>query len=429
MRGVRDLLEHRIPLLWITGEVSSFSSPRSGHWYFILKDAHAQVRCVMFRARNQHIDWQPRDGMQVEVQALATLYEARGEFQLTVESMRQAGAGSLYERFLRLRDKLAGEGLFDAASKRSLPAYPRAIGVVSSLDGAALHDILSTLRRRNPSIRVIVYPASVQGDRAGDELAAAVQAASRRTEVEVLIIARGGGSFEDLWSFNSERLARAIRACTIPVVAGIGHETDFTIADFAADVRAPTPTAAAELASPAATEIVERARALFQRGAKTLRHQIEQQMQRVDGLSQRVVHPAQRLAARERLVRGLALRLTRCATRLIAQRRRDGDAALRRLRLARPTVAEQMRLLRGLSDRLRGAARDRVPRAADRLAALTRALEHLHPDRVLERGYCIASDAQGRIVSAAKELHPGDALDVRFSQGQARTRVESTGLD
>jgi exodeoxyribonuclease VII large subunit len=429
VRGVRDLLEHRIPMLWVTGEVSGLSMPRSGHWYFTLKDASAQVRCVMFRGRNQLVDWPPRDGMQVDVQALATLYEARGEFQLTVESIRRGGLGQLYERFLALRDRLTAEGLFEPALKRPLPPHPRAIGVVSSLDGAALHDILTTLRRRNPCVRVVIYPASVQGDRAADELTAAVQIAGRRREVDVLILARGGGGIQDLWSFNDERLARAIRACAIPVVSGVGHETDFTIADFAADLRAPTPTAAAELSCPAAADMVRAAQGSFQRTARALRHTLEQHMQRVDALAQRVVHPAERLAARARAAGELVQRLCRAAARNFAEHRRVADALGRRLYTARPALGARSRSLQTACVRLNAAAQERVQRPQERLAALTRALGHLHPDRVLERGYCIATSESGAIVTNAKTLRAGELLRMRFARGNARARVESAQPD
>src|SRR3954471_5081267 len=255
-RNVRYLLEHRYPLLWVAGEISNLTPARSGHLYFSLKDELAQVRCVMFRSRNQALGWSPREGMKVEVQALLTLYEARGEFQLNVEGMRRAGVGALFEAFLRLRDKLEKEGLFEAAAKRDLPRFPRAIGIVTSLQAAALHDVLTTLARRNAALPVIVYPVPVQGEGAAERIAAAVRLAGSRRDCDVLIVCRGGGSIEDLWAFNDERVARAIRACAIPVVTGIGHEIDFTIADFAADRRAATPTAAAELASPARDELV-----------------------------------------------------------------------------------------------------------------------------------------------------------------------------
>jgi len=255
-RSVRDLLEHCYPLLWVAGEISNFTVAKSGHAYFVLKDEHAQVRCVMFRHRQQNLEWTPRDGMQIEAQVLVSLYEPRGDFQLNVETMRRAGLGALFEAFLKLRDKLEKEGLFKTETKRSLPSLPRAIGVITSREAAALRDVLTTLDRRNPSIEVVVFPVQVQGEGAAEKIAAALEVAGRRGECDVVLLVRGGGSIEDLWAFNEEIVARAIRACPIPVVTGIGHETDFTIADFVADRRAPTPTAAAELVSPGRAGLV-----------------------------------------------------------------------------------------------------------------------------------------------------------------------------
>ncbi|HEY5019718.1 MAG TPA: exodeoxyribonuclease VII large subunit, partial [Steroidobacteraceae bacterium] len=244
------MLERRFPLQWVAGEISNLRPAASGHLYFTIKDQTAQADCVMFKSRAAALDWEPADGLQVEVRALVTLYEPRGRFQLNVEAMRRAGLGPLYERFLKLKDKLGREGLFDPDAKRPIPEHPRQIGIVTSLAAAALRDVLTTLQRRNPSIPVIVYPAPVQGEGAAAKLVQALAAANARAECDVLLLVRGGGSIEDLWQFNEEALARAIRASDIPVVCGVGHETDFTIADFAADARAPTPTAAAELVSP-----------------------------------------------------------------------------------------------------------------------------------------------------------------------------------
>src|ERR671915_2083632 len=255
LRNVRDTLERRFPLMWVRGELSNLSRAPSGHWYFTLKDDGAQVDCVMFRSRAAALAWEVRNGAQVEVRALVSLYEPRGRFQLTVEAMRQAGLGPLYERFLRLKKKLGDEGLFDPAAKRALPEHPRAIGVLTSLAAAALRDVLTTIARRNPAIPVIVYPVPVQGEAAAARIATMLRRANARAECDVLLLVRGGGSLEDLWQFNEEVLARAIRASVIPVVVGVGHETDFTIADFAADQRAPTPTAAAELVSPSRVQL------------------------------------------------------------------------------------------------------------------------------------------------------------------------------
>ena len=249
-RLARDVLEQSFPLFWVSGEISNFTRAASGHWYFSLKDESAQVSCVMFRGRNSYLDWSPKEGDKVEARALVTLYEARGSFQLTIEFLQRAGAGALFEAFEKLKTKLQQEGLFDAAFKQAIPAHPKQIGIVTSSDAAALHDVLTTLRRRMPNIPVVIYPTPVQGKGASTQIANAINSAHQRNECDVLIICRGGGSMEDLWQFNEEIVARAIANCKIPTISGVGHETDFTICDFVADVRAPTPTAAAELASP-----------------------------------------------------------------------------------------------------------------------------------------------------------------------------------
>ena len=246
----RQALERQLPLAWISGEVSGCSKAPSGHLYFNLKDAQAQVQCVMYRLRNQHLTFALTDGMSVEVRATATLYEARGEFQLNVDALRLAGVGALYERFARLKARLEAEGLFAASRKRPLPAHPRAVGIVTSPRAAALRDVLTTLRRRWPALPVVIYPTPVKGTDAAADIARAIRVANERAEVDVLIVARGGGSIEDLWSFNEEAVARAVFESVLPVVSGVGHETDFTICDFVADVRAPTPTAAATLVAP-----------------------------------------------------------------------------------------------------------------------------------------------------------------------------------
>ena len=249
-RLARERLESAFPLCWVAGEVSNLTIASSGHAYFSLKDSSAQVRCVMFRNRAQLLGWRLENGQHIEARVLVTLYEARGDFQLNVETARKAGVGNLYEQFVRLKEKLEREGLFAEERKRPLPAFPRRLGVVTSLQAAALRDVLSTLKRRAPHLEIVLYPTLVQGEEAPAQIVAALETASRRSECDVLILCRGGGSLEDLWAFNDETVARAIRACRVPVVAGIGHETDFTIADFAADRRAATPTAAAELAAP-----------------------------------------------------------------------------------------------------------------------------------------------------------------------------------
>jgi exodeoxyribonuclease VII large subunit len=428
-RSVRDLLEHRFPLLWVGGEISNFTQARSGHLYFSLKDDQAQVRCVMFRGRGAYLDWQPRDGMQVEVRALLTLYEPRGEFQLNVEFMRRAGLGALYEAFLRLRDRLDREGLFDPALKRAVPPYPRAIGVVTSPAAAALRDVLTTLARRNPSVPVVIYPAAVQGDGAPAEIAAALAAAARRRDCDVLILCRGGGSIEDLWAFNDERVARAIRACAIPVVAGVGHDTDFTIADFAADVRAPTPTAAAELVSPARAELRARVALLAGRLHRCVARDIETRSQLLDHLARRLVHPGRRLDAQIALVTQLRLRLARAVERSLEQEgwrvRGLAERALRAL----PALAPLAGRVGGLAERLRAAAANGLAQRLRRVDALAQNLVHLDPRAVLARGYAIVRDADGRVVRRGAGLAQGELLELTFAEGGAAARVERTRPD
>ncbi|WP_242508515.1 exodeoxyribonuclease VII large subunit, partial [Rhodocyclus purpureus] len=300
VRLARERIESALPLCWVSGEISNLVQAASGHFYFSLKDANAQVRCVMFRQRAQLIGFRPENGLRVEARVLATIYEARGEFQLNVDSLRRNGIGDLYERFLKLKDKLEREGLFDAAGKRPLPAFPRCVGIVTSPQAAALRDVLTTLARRAPQVRIVIYPAMVQGEPAPQQLAAAIGLAGARQPIdgcELLIVCRGGGSLEDLQAFNDEGLARAIHASPLPVISGVGHETDFTIADFVADRRAPTPTAAAELAAPEAAALRARLAddaALLRR---SLQRSLERSSQQLDGLARRLTHPQQRIAA------------------------------------------------------------------------------------------------------------------------------------
>ena len=342
VHSARETLESRFPLLWVSGEISSLRPAASGHLYFVLKDDQAQVDCVMFRSRAALLDWTPRDGLRVEVRALVTLYEPRGRFQLNVEAMREAGLGPLYERFLKLKSRLEREGLFEAAAKRAIPAHPHSIGVVTSLHAAALRDVLTTLARRNPSIAVIVYPVPVQGEGAAARIARMLGTANERAECDVLLLVRGGGSIEDLWQFNEEVVARAIRASRVPVVVGVGHETDFTIADFAADRRAPTPTAAAELVSPSRAELLGRILELAARASREARRRIEYAMQGLDALARRIVHPAERLRASRQLVAQLAARLAAATGRQL-------DGFLSRLALSHISLQSLEEATKGLN--------------------------------------------------------------------------------
>ena len=384
LRSAREALERRFPLMWVAGEISNLRPAGSGHLYFVLKDEQAQVDCVMFRSRAAHLDWTPRDGLRVEVRALVTLYEPRGRFQLNVEAMRQAGLGPLYERFLKLKARLEGEGLFDPAAKRAIPAHPRSIGVLTSLHAAALRDALTTLARRNPSIPVVVYPVPVQGEGAAAKIARMLATANERAECDVLLLVRGGGSIEDLWQFNEEVVARAIRASRIPVVVGVGHETDFTIADFAADRRAPTPTAAAELVSPSRAELLGRTLELAARASREARRRIEYAMQALDALARRLVHPGERLRASRQLVAQLAARLASATGRQL-------DAFLSRLALARSN------------------------------------LQSLDPTAVLARGYSITYDANGAVIRNSTNVNEGDRLTTTLARGWIESEVRRKG--
>ncbi len=400
-RLARSLIEREFPLLWVAGEVSNLTRAASGHVYFTLKDEKAQVRCAMFRNRAQLLPWRLENGQQVEARALVTLYEPRGDFQLNVEAVRKAGVGKLYEAFLRLKERLAKEGLFDEARKRPLPSFPRAVGIVTSPRGAALHDVLIALQRRASNVDVIIYPTLVQGQEAPAQIVAALNTAAQRRECDVLLLVRGGGSLEDLWAFNDEAVARAIAAMPMPVVAGIGHETDVTIADLAADRRAATPTAAAELASAgwfaAADELAGLTLALRQ----TVRRRLDTAMQQTDLLARRLVHPAQRLARSRQQLAYLASRLA-AAARQRAQRERSSLVELRwRLAQARPAV-----------DRLRS-----------RLAGLATAVAALSPQATLARGYAVVRDDAGRVVRDSAQLHPDSHLSLRFAKGGSEAVV------
>jgi len=403
-RRVRALLENQFEMLWVSGELSNVKKAASGHWYFCLKDPSAQIECAMFRARAQFLDFRPEDGLRVEVLARVTLYEARGNYQLAVEEIRKAGLGALYEAFEKLKAKLDAEGLFDATRKRSLPRFPRRIGIVTSPAAAALRDVLTTLARRAPMVPVVIYPAQVQGEGAGAQVARAIAAANARAECDVLIVCRGGGSLEDLWAFNEEVVARAIFASRLPVVSGVGHETDFSIADFVADLRAPTPTAAAVAASPDRAALLQHLAAERRRLARDLRRIVENGSQRLDGAARRLLTPAERIARdRERL----------------AQHARRLKRALPDLAAARREIARAARRLAG------GASRGTAERAR-RLAALAASLGHLDPTQVLARGYSIVRDADGHVRRSSAGLAAGDLLDVTFSEGGAQTLVRDT---
>jgi exodeoxyribonuclease VII large subunit len=421
--SARLILERNLPLAWVSGEISNFTRAASGHCYFNLKDATAQVRCVFFRTKAQHLGFALKDGLAVEVRATASIFEARGEFQLNVETVRLAGVGALYEKFERLKARLAAAGWFAAERKRPLPAFPRRIGIVTSPRAAALSDILTTLKRRAPSVCVVLYPAMVQGDGAAADIARAIATANARVEVDVLIVARGGGSIEDLWAFNEEVVARAVYQSTIPVVSGVGHETDFTICDFIADVRAPTPTGAATLVVPDRRALLADIAALARRWRRASRHLMEARQQRVDGLSRRLVHPAANLARQRREAAALASRLARAHRAHITAATQAVRAHCRSLAWLLRQPMPQVARVGILHDALKRAGAARVLKGRLQADALQRALAHLNPSSVLERGYAIVTTADGSVVYDAATLDVGDKVDVAFARGNAGAKI------
>ena len=424
-QAVARMLERNFPLVWVSGEVSNFTRAASGHWYFTLKDDAAQVRAVMFKGRSQYAGFTPREGDKVEVRTLVTLYAPRGDYQLNVEAIRRAGVGNLYEAFLRLKEKLNNEGLFDPARKRPLPVFPRCIGIVTSPQAAALHDMLTALRRRAPHINIILYPTPVQGEGAGAKIAQVIATASARAECDVLLVGRGGGSMEDLWAFNDEAVARAIAACPVPVIAGVGHETDFTIADFAADLRAPTPTAAAELCATPRSEWISTLQSHATHLQRATQRYLAERAQNLDWMSRRLISPAayinhervklqalqQRLEHATRIPLSKArYRLEHCQTRL--------HNRLPQTHAARQHVKEQGR-------RLGAALAQLQQRRRQLLTAQTAQLELLNPQRTLERGYAIVSDGKGKVLRTPAQLQPRSNIVVRLAEGSVEVGIAS----
>lgn len=426
---VRAVLEGSFPLLWVEGEISNLATPSSGHIYFSLKDAHAQVRCAMFRMKRMRLRFSPENGMQVRIRAKVGLYEGRGEFQLVVEHMEPAGEGALQQAFDRLKQKLTAEGLFDGERKREWPHFPKQVGVITSPSGAAVRDVLSALRRRFPGLPVVIYPVLVQGDGAAEQIRKALEVAGRRADCDVLLLVRGGGSLEDLMAFNDESVARAIVASPIPVVTGIGHEVDFTIADFVADRRAATPTAAAELVSPDGIELTKMLAALEQNLAAAGRRRLEGWANRVRLQERRMqlLHPSVQLAQRSQRIDELELRLRQTLDRRLEflggridtlKARLGGQTPLHRLERGRWRLAEaRKRLVRALSSRL-AVGSERLARAGGMLDAVS-------PLATLSRGYAIVTEHPGEgVIRDAAEVEPGSQVKARLATGSLVCRVE-----
>lgn len=422
----RLVLEREIGLVWVAGEISGFTRAASGHCYFSLKDQAAQVRCVFFRHKAQHTDFALRDGLAVELAATATVYEARGEFQLNVETIRPSGQGALYEQFARLKARLEAAGWFAQARKRLLPVFPRAVGIVTSTSGAALHDMLSALARRWPALRVVIYPCRVQGSGAAADVVAAIALANARREVDVLIVGRGGGSIEDLWTFNEELLARAVLDSALPVVSAVGHETDFTICDFVADARAATPTAAAALVAPDRGALGRHVATLGTRMRRAGTAALEMRMQRIDHLARRLTHPAARLDRQRNDARALALRLSLALSHQVLALNRKLQAEVERLcsLLRRPPPA--VAALAHARERWSRAGAASLDATAARAAAAAQALTHLNPQAVLDRGYAIVVRADGSVARDASALAVGEAVALRLARGRAGARITTT---
>ncbi|MEO8123041.1 MAG: exodeoxyribonuclease VII large subunit [Burkholderiales bacterium] len=405
VHAMGDALEARFASCAVNGEISGFSRAASGHCYFSLKDTEgraALIRCAMFRRAASLLDFSPADGQTVVVRGRVGIYEPRGELQFIVEAMQQGGAGALYEQFLRLKAKLEAEGLFASARKRALPGYPRRVGVVTSLGAAALHDVASAFARRAPYVEVIVYPSLVQGADAPTALVAAIEQANRRAEVELLIVCRGGGSLEDLWAFNDERVVRAIVASRLPVVCGVGHETDVTLCDFAADLRAPTPTAAAELAVPARSDCLSALQAAASALRLRVQRALDDRRQRLDRAALRIARPADALQRQRQMLSALQHRLALAARQAGATRAQHERQVAQRLRRAVAVLRSQQQ---------------------QRLATNAARLVALDPRRVLARGYAWLSDRNGVALTTTARLEPWQRIDATLADGRLSANV------
>ena len=424
---VRQLLENEMGLVWLSAEISNFTQPSSGHWYFTLKDDGAQVRCAMFRNSNRRVTFRPQHGQQVLVRASITLYEPRGDYQLIIESMHPAGEGLLQQQFEQLKARLAAEGLFDQQFKQPLPDPARQVGVITSATGAALHDVLRVLHRRDPSLPVIIYPTPVQGVDAPVAIVRAIELANQRDECDVLIVGRGGGSLEDLWSFNDERVARAIFASRLPIVSAVGHETDVTIADFVADLRAPTPSAAAEIVSRNQIELLRRLQSQQQRMEMAMDFYIAEQQRRFTRIQHRLQqqHPQLRLARQQTTLFQLQRRLGEAMDQRLRMANRQQDRVLQRLNNQQP----QGRILRAQQQmqqwqyRLQQGMEKQLNHNRQRFGNLAAQLEGVSPLATLARGFSVTTDTQGQLVKKTQQLHKGDLLRTRLDDGWVESQV------
>lgn len=426
---VRAVLDISFPLLWVEGEISNLARPASGHIYFSLKDQYSQVRCAMFRMKRQLLRFEPENGMQVLVRARPNLYEARGDFQLGIEHMEPGGEGLLRQAFEELKQRLDKEGLFDPSHKLPIPGFPRQIGVITSPSGAAIRDVLSVLKRRFPAIPVVIYPVQVQGDAAVTDIIRAVELANHRAECDLVILTRGGGSLEDMQAFNHEQVARAIYRSEIPIISAIGHEIDFTICDFVADMRAPTPSAAAELATPDRRELNERLTGMLRHLTSQMSRRQQTQNQRMQHIRQRLqrLDPSVQLSQRQQRLDELELRIARGMQKNMQQGRQSLANLLTRIKgqAPRQRIALLRQQTQGLQQRMRTLVSSQQKQRGQQLAAVIRNLNTLSPLATLERGYSITTTPDGRILDDASQVAVGDRVATQLASGKIACLVES----
>ena len=425
---VRLLLEREVGQVWISGEISNFTQPASGHWYFTLKDDTAQVRCAMFRNSNRRVTFRPQHGQQVLVRASITLYEPRGEYQIIVESMQPAGEGLLQQKYEQLKAKLAAEGLFDQLSKQPLPSPAHCVGVITSKTGAALHDILHVLKRRDPSLPVVIYPTAVQGEDAPGQIVRAIALANSRKECDVLIVGRGGGSLEDLWSFNDERVARAIFASQIPIVSAVGHETDVTIADFVADLRAPTPSAAAEMVSRNQLELLRQLQSGQQRLEMAMDYYLANRTRRFTQLEHRLQqqHPQLRLARQQTVLERLRQRMTYAMDNQLKRSGQRQQRMTQRLNQhsPQPRIHRAQNRVQQLEYRLAQLMSARLSATRERFGNAMTHLDAVSPLATLARGYSVTTATDGNVLKQTKQVKAGDVLTTRLVDGWVESEVK-----
>ena len=424
--NVRRQLEKEIGQIWISGEISNLATPRSGHWYFTLKDSDSQLRCAMFKNRNRSVRFTPEDGQQVLMRAKISLYEPRGDLQLIGEYMEPAGEGALQIAFNRLKQKLNNEGLFDEELKRPIPSLPHKIGIITSPTGAAIRDVLTVLKRRMPHVPVIIYPTQVQGEKAAKSIIEQLRVANEHAECDVLLVTRGGGSLEDMWCFNDEKLARAIGASDIPVVSAVGHEVDTSISDLVADLRAPTPSAAAELLVPNRADIAHKFQSLERRLVNEFQHKLQIQQARLDKLSAKIVHPKQRLAQSQTDLERLTKLLNSAQKRYLENKRVSLESTRAHLTSYKPHkhLQQSKDKLQAQQKQLQQAVDQQLKEFRQEFVLTAQKLNNISPLATLERGYTLTTDDSGKALRSAKSAKKAKVLVTRFSDGEVRSKPE-----